>query len=51
MSLTDINIGTIPNDGTGDTLRDGGQVINDNFDLVGAHVDDTTIHFLQSAIE
>lgn len=31
MAQQNINIGTNPNDGTGDTLRDGGQKINDNF--------------------
>lgn len=34
MGFTHINIGTIPNDGTGNPLRDGGQIINDNFDLI-----------------
>lgn len=31
MAQQIINIGTIANDGTGDTLRDGGDKINDNF--------------------
>jgi hypothetical protein len=26
-----IQLGTVPNDGTGDSLRDGGEKINDNF--------------------
>jgi hypothetical protein len=30
MAIEDINIGTIPNDGTGDSLRVAGQKINDN---------------------
>lgn len=32
MSTTtsNINLGTSPNDGTGDPIRDGGQIINDN---------------------
>lgn len=31
MAQQTINIGTVANDGTGDTLRDGGDKINDNF--------------------
>jgi hypothetical protein len=31
MARQEINIGLLPNDGTGDTLRDGGDKINDNF--------------------
>src|SRR5210317_549859 len=31
MAKQSINIGSIPNDGTGTTLRDGGDLINDNF--------------------
>ena len=31
MAKQTINIGTNPNDGTGDTIRDGGIKINDNF--------------------
>jgi hypothetical protein len=34
MDLQTINIGTSPNDGTGHTLRDGGQIINANFQIV-----------------
>jgi hypothetical protein len=30
MAIEDINIGTIPNDGTGDSLRDGATKINNN---------------------
>lgn len=30
MAIEDINIGAAPNDGTGDTLRDGAQKINNN---------------------
>lgn len=37
MAQQTINIGTVPNDGTGDTLREGGDKINDNFtELYGA---------------
>lgn len=32
MAQQTISLGTIPNDGTGDTLRSGGDKINDNFD-------------------
>lgn len=32
MPQQTINIGSAPDDGTGDTLRDGGDKINDNFD-------------------
>ena len=31
MPQQQINIGTVENDGTGDTLREGGQKINANF--------------------
>ena len=31
MSKSTINIGTLPNDGTGDTLRSGATKVNDNF--------------------
>jgi hypothetical protein len=31
MARQNINLGTTPNDGTGNTLRDGGDIINDNF--------------------
>lgn len=34
MAIQEINIGTVPNDGTGDDLRTGGQKINTNFDEV-----------------
>ena len=30
MAIEDINIGTVPNDGTGDTLRGGAEKINNN---------------------
>ena len=31
MTIANINIGTSPNDGTGDTLRHGFQIVNNNF--------------------
>ena len=32
MAKQDLNIGTLANDGTGDTLRDGGTKVKSNFD-------------------
>lgn len=32
MAQQQVNIGTIDNDGNGSTLKDGGKIINDNFD-------------------
>ena len=41
MAKQTLNIGTLANDGTGDTLRDGGDKIQDNFNelyaLLGGH--------------
>lgn len=34
MALTDVNVGTSADSGTGETLRSGGQTINANFALV-----------------
>jgi len=34
MALTDVNVGTAADNGTGETLRSGGQTINSNFALV-----------------
>tara|TARA_R110000803_G_scaffold69058_4_gene131255 strand:+ start:858 stop:2150 length:1293 start_codon:yes stop_codon:yes gene_type:complete len=34
MAKQTINLGTSPNDGTGTTLRDGGDMINDNFNEI-----------------
>ena len=31
MALQSLNIGSVANDGSGDTLRAGGDKINDNF--------------------
>lgn len=36
MALDLINLGTDVNDGTGDPLREGGQKINDNFEIIDA---------------
>lgn len=34
MTFSNINVGTAPNDGTGDALRDAMIIVNDNFDKV-----------------
>ncbi len=34
MPLTDVNVGTAADNGTGETLRSGGQTINTNFGKV-----------------
>jgi len=39
LTLTDINVGTVAGDGTGDTSRAGGQTINANNALIEAAVD------------
>lgn len=36
MTIANINIGTSPNDGTGDTLRHGFQIVNNNFSYVNS---------------
>jgi len=46
MSKQLINIGTVANDGTGSSLRDGGDLINDNFnEIYSAIGNGTTIQF------
>src|SRR5210317_302829 len=40
MAKQSINIGSVPNDGTGNTLREGGDLINDNYTAIG---DGTTL--------
>lgn len=42
MAKQTINIGTIPNDGTGSTLRDAGDLINDNFNEIYSAIGDGT---------
>ena len=39
MPITKIEIGTIPNDGHGDTLRTAGEKINAIIDVVDDHID------------
>jgi hypothetical protein len=46
MAKQTINIGTIPNDGTGDTLRNAMDKINDNTDeLYAVAVEPTAFYF------
>src|SRR6056300_975662 len=46
MAKQTINIGVTANDGTGTTLRDGGDLINDNFNEIYSGVGDgSTIQF------
>jgi hypothetical protein len=42
MTIANINIGTSPNDGTGDTLRHGFQIVNNNFSYVSTIIDSTS---------
>ena len=42
MAKQTINIGSVPNDGTGSTLRDGGDLINDNFNEIYSAIGDGT---------
>src|SRR6056300_845237 len=42
MAKQTINIGSVPNDGTGSTLRDGGDLINDNFNEIYTAIGDGT---------
>jgi hypothetical protein len=42
MAKQTINIGSSPNDGTGSTLRDGGDLINDNFNEIYTAIGDGT---------
>ena len=52
MAKQSINIGSIPNDGTGTTLRDGGDLINDNFnEIYGAIGDGSSITLTSTPTE
>jgi hypothetical protein len=42
MAKQTINIGSIPNDGTGSTLRDAGDLVNDNFNEIYTAIGDGT---------
>ena len=43
MAKQSINIGSIPNDGTGSNLREGGDIVNDNFDEIYIAIGDGSI--------
>lgn len=45
MAKQTLNIGLTPNDGTGDTLRDGGDKLNDNFNEIYTALGGDTITF------
>jgi len=42
MAKQTINLGTVTNDGTGTTLKTGGEMINDNFDELYAYENNAT---------
>jgi hypothetical protein len=42
MAKQTVNIGSAPNDGTGSTLREGGDLINDNFNEIYTAIGDGT---------
>ena len=42
MAKQSVNIGSVPNDGTGSTLRDAGDLINDNFNEIYTAIGDGT---------
>jgi hypothetical protein len=42
MAKQTINIGSVPNDGTGSTLRDAGDLVNDNFNEIYTAIGDGT---------
>jgi len=42
MAKQTVNIGSAPNDGTGSTLREGGDLINDNFNEIYSAIGDGT---------
>jgi hypothetical protein len=48
--ITDIDIGTTPNDGTGDNIRDSFKKVDDNFANVSAFLNGTQVDFLNSTI-
>jgi len=52
MAKQTINLGTVPNDGTGSNLRAGGLIINDNFtEIYTALGDGTTLSFSSPVIK
>ena len=48
--ITDVNIGTSPNDGTGDNIREAFKKVDDNFANVSAFLNGTQVDFLNSTI-
>lgn len=50
MAQQSISLGTSANDGTGDTLRDAGQKINENFtELYGDYISISTLQSIAAA--
>lgn len=50
MTQQSISLGTSANDGTGDTLRDAGQKINENFtELYGDYISISTLQSIAAA--
>lgn len=50
MSQQSISLGSSANDGTGDTLRDAGQKINENFtELYGDYISISTLQSIAAA--
>ena len=50
MAQQSISLGTSANDGTGDTLRDAGQKINDNFtELYGDYISISALQSIAAA--
>ena len=46
-AFENLNLGTSPNDGTGTTLRAGGQIINDNLNNLAANITEENV-FIQN---
>lgn len=49
--LPNINVGTSPNDGTGDSLRDAFTIVNENFQLIEAFFPNSSVANLVANIE
>lgn len=50
MAITTINVGNIPNDGTGDDLREAFIKVNDNFTDVNSRITSTTVEAINLGI-
>jgi trimeric autotransporter adhesin len=48
--ITDIRIGTVPNDGTGDNIRDAFTKVDDNFSNVSSFLSGTQVGFLNADV-